>query len=319
MSEISAFPGFKYLNNTRNTLWENSYRKDKTVTIKIASWFGHKGLSAICLPINTIGIGAGLAGLVITASTIGVIKIAIYTITFGHKKLPIPTGGIYFGQRAFYSLGEGLYNSGELVYDAVVLINNTIRAIRWVGKKLFVESLIDKIIQQIDKIFSIFAKRLGYGLDKTIETEKSFSFSGKTPFITYPIDELTAQYRIDWNNLGERSVSQIFLHTVFSAANVPINAIAAACSGIATLILSGAFIGKILLCSATHININIPTCAGQAMGATYASTRNVIMDVSDVVCDAFILLNKTSNALGINRVLLTTRDILLYIPEALFC
>jgi hypothetical protein len=326
---LHGFPVLEELNQARSELFDTSHKKKEQQAVKFTSWLGHKALTVVSLPANLAGVGLGAAGMAVTASTLGVLKVAIYAMSLGNVKPSFPTGFIWSAERGINAGAHFAMNLGEVIYDAGNTVYLGYRFIRWVGEKLHIERFIAEIFRKLGELFEYIgeqllapalrfvARRLEKGFEKAVEREGNFKFSGATPSLICPLDDLTKKNRIDWNE-ENRPLSKIFHHYVLSAFNIPVNAVTAACAGGASVILSSAFTAKVILYATTNINIPLPTFAGQALDATFATTRNAVVDAGTDVADSFVLLYKASSALGITRVVATALQVLRYIPEAIF-
>jgi hypothetical protein len=326
---LHGFPVLEYLNEARSSVFNASHDNQGPSLEKFASWMTHKALTVISLPANLAAVGLAGGGMVVAAGTLGVFKVAVFAATLGHKKLDIPTGFIWCAERGINAGAHFAINLGELIYDAGNAVYLGYRLIRWIGHKLNLDDFFKEIFNKLGQLFEYIgreiieptfrfvATRLKKGVEKAAEDEGDFKFSGETPALIRPLDNLTKKNRIDWQS-NDRYWNTIFKHYFLSFANIPANGLTAMVAGGASIILSSAFVAKVVLYAATNINIPVPTYAGQAINATYASTRNIFADVGTDVCDGFVLIYKTSNAIGISRVVATALQVLLYIPEAIF-
>jgi hypothetical protein len=324
---LSGFPGLQQFNKARQDFFYTSHAEYGPDAV--AFWFGHKALTVIALPVNVMGVGIGTTGMVATASTLGALKVAIFALTVGNVKPAFPTGFMWCAERGINAGLQAGVNVGELIHDAANMVYLGYRLIRWVGGALHLEHFFNEIFNKLGEIFEFTRKqilepvfrfvtqRVRQGISKAIECEGEFKFSYQTPSLIRPLDDLTKENRIEWSS-ENRFWSKIFKHYVFSVANIPVNAVAATLMGGSASVLSSAFAAKVIVYATTNINIPLPTFAGQALDATVSTTRNALLDIGTDICDSFVVMYKTSSALGINRVMATALQILLYIPEAIF-
>lgn len=278
---MTGFPGLEELNMGRVNLFDASHG-DGSAMHNLGCWLGHKVITLVDLPANVIGVGVGIAGMIVTASTVGVIKVAFFAVTLGNK-LPFPTGFQWCWDRTVDAGYHFARNIGELLYDVANLIYR-------------------------------FVERIIIGFEKGIEGEPqkigSFSFS-------QPLEALTNENRIDLS-MSDRSFTAIGKHYLYSVANIPVNAVIALVSAVCTAVLLTAFFGKSLFYSATNLQIPFPTYVFEAIYMTGISINSVILDIATNVADVAVLIYKISEVLHLTHVLATARDVVFYIPEAMF-
>ena len=321
---INGFPVLQQLNHMRTGTFNNSHDFNKPASQRIPNftkamfWLSHKAFTLTTFPANLAGLGLGAAGLIISASTLGTLKVAIFAVTLGNIKPSFPTGCCWFGERAIHSgvhLGINIY---ELGYDTISAAEQGVRCIKWVGDKLHITNYVKAIFKQLNRLFEFMARRVNAGFNKAMQDEKPTVFSLETPSPIRPLNDLTNETRINWKN-EQRPFKQILKHTFFSVANIPVNSVTAVCAAIASLILSTAFIGKVMLYAVTeNIKIPVPTYAAQAMRITAATTANAALDTGVDIADGFITIYKVSEALGIKKAAETCLRVVAFIPEALF-
>lgn len=88
-------------------------------------WMGHKAFTVILLPLNLIGIVAGLGGMVLSACTLGAFKIMVFAISLGNLKPEFETG---FLHAAFLTLDATVYtlcNLSQLLSDVKRLLEDS--------------------------------------------------------------------------------------------------------------------------------------------------------------------------------------------------
>jgi hypothetical protein len=351
---MEGFPVIKQINFLREECYKNSHAKQSTFRVKSHNWISHKALSAIAIPANLLGMGAGAVGAVVSGCTLGAIKVAIFAATVGNVKPKFPSGFVWCAEGSLVSLQHLLFNAGELIHDiAQVVEKTTVKAYkgtRWMMKTLYIDKVakiifcqIRKIIKFVEKkigpVFKFFAKkiafvaekvahaiekavcfigkRLSQGWQKAIEAEKGHPFKHETPSFLNFINKPTENHRIDFNSEG-RSWKKIFNHTLLSGPNILLNGVTAIGASLALAPLSLVFTGKATLYAATNMNIPVPTYINKVFQAAIYSTGNVFLDFGNDVADGAVTVFKTSKALGIHKVMTTALGVILYIPEAIF-
>ncbi len=323
MFSLEGVPGLQDLNWARFNLWKTShnwdakeYEPEPSIPLKIGSWIGHKIVTVITLPVNVVSVGICATGMVLSACTLGAFKVAVFAITLG-KKLTYPTGCLTFGKWMLHSIVHIALNTGELVFDVLDPIYQVGRAVKWVAVKLHIDHIIKEVFIHIADFFAFVAEKIAKGWRKAYEAEEAFRFDDDTPIPIRKLNEITKDCRIDLNQ-EERPLGDILKHYVLSVFNIPLNATAALCSFVASLVLSSIYLVKVGVQATTDLNIAIPTGAGQAIATTFETTRNTFVDLGVDISDVFILMYKTSKALGIYKVMVTTIKVIRFIPEALF-
>lgn len=317
---LTGLPLIAELDTARNEFFKHSHNwdqdpNDPSVIEKSVCWFVHKGLTTISFPANVVEVGVCTVGFIASACTLGALKVAIFSFTLGNVKPGFSTGCVWFGERALHGVMDIALNTGELLYDAGNIVYQGYRAARWVAGQLHLGNLFNAIIDQIGRLFEFIGERIGQGIDKAAEVEGTPQFGA--PYPLNLLDDLTKKYRIDFGS-QDRSLEDIFKHYVLSVLNIPLNAATAIGAAGLSIILGSAFVAKVILYSTTNINIPIPTFAGEALSASVSTAYNVIADASNDAADIFVLIYKTSAALGLNHVVATAVRVVLYIPEALF-
>lgn len=321
MSSV-GFPFVHQLNDTRNISFKLSHNWDRenpdmTTKAKAGCWLNHKSLTVCSIPANTLSTGVGLAGMAVTAATLGTAKVAVFAISLGNQTLPIDTGFTWFGNRTAHSVWHLLLNTGELAYDTGNVVYRVVQVAPRIAKVLHIEEEVKAILRRMGQGLDFAARRIEKGFVRAGEAEKGNEFSWDTPPILSWIDKPTEEVRINMDS-ASRPWDKIVKHGLLSVVNVPLNGAVAVCSGVATAILGTAFVGKAIFYATTNIDIPVPTYAGVAAGATFSTSSNVVIDAANNVGDGFVSLYKTSAALGINRVLTTALGVIEYIPKALF-
>lgn len=283
---LKGFVGLESLDKLRYDCWQESHRDTRPVLQCVSYWGGHKVLSLATIPLDLVAVGVGTTGMLVTASTVGTVKVLIFAVT--QQKPTFPTGYSWFFDRTAHAAADIASTLGELLYD------------------------VGNIFYQV--VF--LAKRLAAGVAKANEAE-NFEFTNESPSFIKPLNDLTAQNRIDWN-ASDRPFNTIMKHYFYSMANIPLNLVTATCSAVAAAILSSAYVSKVVLYAFTNINIPLPTYAGQTLQAAATTSRNVLADSAVNFADGFVLVYKGACALRLNKIMATAMDILRFIPEAVF-
>ncbi len=325
---ISGFVGnaIDNLNNQRVTFYDASHTSHRGLGVQFASWSAHKVLSVVAFPVNLAGVAFGVTSMALSACTLGALKVAVYALTLGRIELRFSTGFISSGNVAVNSFLHLVRNTGELTIDVVNAIYNGYRVIRWIGEQLPL-GFVREIFVQIGSLFryvfnevivpstEFLFRRLEVGFNSAVASEGNYQSNFQTPSFIRSLDDITASTRTD-NHAQERSISQIFKHYLFSAANIPVNLATAVGMGALSLVTGSCFIAKIGICAFTTINIPLPTYVERTLEKTTVCSRNVFGDAYINVQDGFILTYKVSRAIHLTTVLATIGDLLLFIPRA---
>ncbi len=285
-----GFSQIEQLNKMQRGLYTSSHHDNHNIFKKTGFWLGHKAVSVITIPANAAVSVASATGAALSGCILGAIKVAIFAGSLGSWKPTFSTGVPWFCNRIINSGNNLCATVVEIVWDGISLPWN---------------------------ILSFTFERLKKGLDKAEETELGYEASFETPAFIRPLNNIAKENRINFD-MEERSFKEIAVHTAISFINIPVNAIAAIVSGIATIILLTAFEGKVLLYAATNININVPTFFRPAFGVACSTTGNVCLDTGTTVADIFVSIYKISKAIRIAPVLTTALRVVCYIPEAIF-
>lgn len=290
---MSGWALINTMNDTRRS-WYDSYNApppgtSPSVPEKIGYFVGHKVVSVIDASICLTGIGIGITGMVLSVCTLGALKVAVFVVTLGNIRPEFPSGFEWFGRGAVSCVVSLAHNATEWIYDAI-------------DGCVFV------------------VKRLNYGFRQAALREQNFygrDFSIETPPFLNWIDGRTSAHRIE-GPLGTRPFSTIMKHYAYSLVNLPLNATVATVGFVVSAILGAAFVGKSLICAATNIDIPLPTAVLPVFAGTLGSTRVVIVDIANCVLDVAILGYKVIEATRLVRAAGTIRDLIMYIPQALF-
>ncbi|SCA64276.1 hypothetical protein SCG7086_DJ_00020 [Chlamydiales bacterium SCGC AG-110-P3] len=315
---FTGFPAVAQLNHSRHAFFKRSHSQaDTTSGDRVVNWMAHKVLSLASVPANIGGIAVGAITFTACASTLGALKVAIFAATLGNVKPTFSTGCLWFGERTLHSVTHLLFNAGELLHDAGQALYQGARAVRWVGRKLHLEQVVEAIFQQIGRAFDFIGRRLQMGCQRAISDEPTGLSGDATPLPIRAVNDVTKKHRIDWQS-GERPLVNIAAHTALSAVNIPVNVMAAAMGAVASTALATAFVAKVVLHAATGAHVPVPTYTGHAIQGTFAAASNAVLDAATDVGDGFVMIFKASRALGLNKVVTTALKVLGYIPEAVF-
>jgi hypothetical protein len=314
------------LNDVRKYHFSISHNHDHILENSLPSWVFHKILSCISIPVNTVEFVFSVTAFIASACTIGTAKVALYALTLGNFKLPISTGFEVLadhGLQGFIGLFGNIYEIGYDVYD---LAYQATKLPRFIAEKLNLEgffqalmlkiqSVVDTCLIEINKFLAKFSDRLSVSINVALASEK--------PVVTgtpYPLNKLNNLCRNQHPFLSNdsRSFEGIFKHYAYSILNIPCNAVTAVAALIASLALSTAFVVKATIHATTNIDIEVPTYAGQAIEILEITSANAAVDTAFCVTDGFITIYKVSDAIGILKVMATAKDILFYIPVAIF-
>lgn len=317
--------GIATLNETRHNFFRVSHSWDKenedTTPKHFINWLGHKALTIISLPINVANAGvSGLAGIV-SGCTLGAIKVSVFAVTLGNIKPSFPTVFFWFLESSLHSVVHIGINTAEVFYDAGNIFYLGYKLIRWAGDKLHLGNFLEKIFQSIsdaltyvEPIFKFLYGRISKGFDKALSHENS---NFKLPDLLCSLNNRAKETRLDWS-AEDRSFESIVDHGFYSIGNIPLNSIAAIASTFASIPTTLIFSIKVALYAITNIEISLPTYAPYLLNGVKETSYNAAADVSTIVGDSFILLYKGSEALGLNKVIVKAKNVLHYIPEAVF-
>lgn len=312
-------PVFKQLSDFRDCLHiashEDTESQDYSLGQRVGFWLGHKVVTTICIAASLVEGAVGVAGCAFSVCTLGAIKVSIFAITLGNIKPNFPTGFIWFAKRVAYSLSDEITNASQLIRDVADILYQSYRFSRWVAHQLHFGDFFSKIFRQLGKLFNCIYDRISLSIAKVAAAEEPCDF--KTPFPIKLVNDLTKMHRIDFES-QDRSLTHIFKHYVLSVANIPLNAITAVGAGAASIVLGSLFVAKVALHATTNIHVPVPTYVGKAGGIAAKTALNTIKDVGCDIADGYVLLYKTSNALGISKAATNALRVVAYIPEAIF-
>lgn len=299
----------------RDDLWNNSHKKDAPISEKIAPWLGHKLVCTVALPLNLLEMGLCAAACGASACTLGTLKVAIYAGSLGNIKPSFSTGCQYLAKKSAQGLFLSVMTVGQLTYDVADLVYQGYRMSRWVAGKLHITHIFNAIFEQLGKMFTTLAINVGKGIDKASKEERSLRATLLPPFDR--VNNSTNEYRIDLT-AKDRKLKDIFKHYLLSIVNIPGNACLGVGAAAASVVLSTAFVAKVILYTTTNVTIPIPTHANQALNQTGKAISNISKDIGTNIADLFVVTYKISAALRINKVAASALQVILYIPEAIF-
>ncbi|MCH9630194.1 MAG: hypothetical protein S4CHLAM37_01880 [Chlamydiia bacterium] len=325
----SVFTPIDSLNNARSMHFNNYNAENVSFADKVQSFTAHKCYTAISLPVN---IAASAASGCIAAAggcIIGAVKVAVFAFTLGNARLPISTGFVTFGSRAIAHLAEASMTGYEIGSDAACFSSKCIRAVKRVIDAIgltalfnkireVVEVVLNKVGEAVSRVLRFVGNRIQAGFEKASASEIANLANGGSLPIVSSLNNNRKTFVQDWTNYNQRSMKDIATHTAISVVSLPLNAAVAVTSSLTTLALGTAYVAKALIYAGTNINVPIPTftniagqVASKAVGDTLENTTTCALDVP-------ITVYKVGEATGINHVLATIRDVLLYIPVAVF-
>src|SRR5947209_8522346 len=113
---------------------------------------------------------------------------------------------------------------------------------------------------------------------------------------------MTATHRIDFSQ-NERYTEDVLKHYAFSIINIPANLLSGCVIGVASVILTAAYVTKALIYAATNIDIPVPTLAGRAWGFTTQSFGNAAVDILNCAADVFVVIYRIAALLRLDNLL----------------
>lgn len=315
---IENFSPIDYLNRKRANYFQNYNIENYPTDKKIEDWMSHKIFAIISFPANLLTIGIGSIGVLTGICTIGAFKVAVFAITLGNIKLPIPTGVVWFGEKVIISTLEVFSTIFEVGSDIYYFCKRCIKTVQEILTILGLKALYLKIHETVIEIFEFIGNRLEKGFYKASESEKNFQLGEKSlPIITH-LHLFREKFVTKSSEYDQRSFKDIIVHSFLSVLSLPINAIAFTSSVAASVILSIIYCSKAILYAATNIHLPIPTFV-QFSIATMARTGSYLFQNTTVcVIDIPITLYKISKATGLYQVAVKVTEIVSYIPQAIF-
>ncbi len=110
---MKTLPGIEYLNSKRVEL--------RAEERSLSPWFKHKGLSAVCIPLNLGALAVCGAGAAVT-SVLVIAKVALYVLT--GIQIKYPTGCQYLANAAADSAYHIVRNIGEISLDSFLIVGD---------------------------------------------------------------------------------------------------------------------------------------------------------------------------------------------------
>jgi hypothetical protein len=108
------------------------------------------------------------------------------------------------------------------------------------------------------------------------------------------------------------------MHAMFSAVNIPLNAIACACASIAFAFFSTQFLLSAAIKATTDLELPGTTSCVKMLFISINSAHNIYTDARDMAYDTAATLRKAAQKLKLNNALDRIQQLWLYIPRALF-
>ena len=326
---MSQFVVTSYLNEHRSLNFMTYNSEHSTTNEKIDSWIAHKFWVTISFPANLLAAGIGSLSAITGASTIGAFKVAVFAITLGNVTPRISTGVLWNGQRVIAAVGGIASTVGELCSDIQSFASKCVEfvqtAIRAIGLQALLEKIQDVCIQVLEfigrhlsKVFNFIGERFKKGFKEAIDSETNYQLGDKDLPVIDEINRQREKFSNYPDSINHRSFKHIAIHTTLSILTLPVNALALACSTAVSCILAGAFFSKILLFAATNINIPIPTLVTIPFEASLRVAGHLLKNIYVSLLDVPITLYKVSELTGIYRVMVTIKDVVAYIPRAIF-
>lgn len=304
MAKVAGFPVLGSINTFRFHLWEKSHEKTKPMSDRVGSWFCHKAVSIICVPANLTAASAGCAGMITTGCTLGALKIVIFAASLGNIKPQFSIGFNWLAERTILSLVDVIKNGSEVFFDLVDLVAQGYEGIRWVLVALRVDNLLRNLVVFIkDRIFK--------GIEKAAGDEKKLP-EGELPTFLEKLEQATSTCK------GDQPFATFVAHKLLSVINIPLQSTTAIVSGaiaVAGLVASCAKVG---IYAATNIHIPIPTGVCCTASICVLSGYNTVENVADVVVGAAIGVYRVAEVLHITKAVVAVRDVIAYVPRAIF-
>ena len=317
---LAGFPLVQDINQARNEKFDASLQ-DRPTSEVLSYALGHKAISLIAIPANAATATACTAGTILSACTLGALKVGVFAGTLGHYRLKFDTGCAWMGERALHSGWELGKNMVELAYDGYRSVRFGVRCIRKAAEAIGLGHVFRKVAEVAKRVFNAAAERVWEGVvvvgKREMQVDPEFTLDLKTPGLLNFINGPTKDSRIDAFS-SDRPASQILKHTLLSSANIPINAAAFTLASAASVLSATAFAAKVALYSTTKIDVPLPTYVGQCLNAAGATGGNVVKDTCHTVGDGFLSIYKVSQALGIVKAVVKVMEVIAYIPVAIF-
>jgi|GEM_PF-4169236 len=311
---LSGLPIIYRLSKYRESLHQGSNGKISR-SEKVGNWLGHKAVTCISIPLNVLEIVGCVVLGVISACTLGAIKVAVFALSLENYKPGFTIGVAWLGERALHGFVDTYLNIIELVHDAKIVFNKTKQFVKWSAEKLHVTDLFNRISKKISFIVNQVIGHLKETVDVTWEAEPYKAFEAPYPF--KELNEWTKSTSIDLKS-DDRALLDVFKHYLLSVANIPVNFAATLALGSISVVSTALFLSKVGLYAAFKVKVPLPTYLQQFSVATFQTAGNTIRDFSNDIADIVVLSYKASNTLGIIRVAKTALKVVVYIPESIF-
>lgn len=312
-SVFQGLPIQHELNLRREQASKDTYDDKKSIGARVAHFVIHKEFAVFCIFANVAGTGIGATG-VGCSIALAVPKIVIFVGSAGHVKPTYSTGFLYSGEVTLSSITNIFCEIFEIAYDGGYIIYKCGEGVHWTAKRLGFEGTLKRIAKETFRLMEEGARRVGRGAERAASHEPSYT-SG-SPVIVAWINDPTQSMRIDFSG-EERSIVDIFGHTLFSVGNIPVNTFACVASGIIAVPLSACFILKVGVNSITNLDTPLPTYAGAAWVTCGKTGFNVVADAGTAIADVGILGWKGARALYIDRVAMSTFQALAWCLSAI--
>lgn len=301
-----GFPVLGGLNEIRENFHTKSHSRENNFTRKVSYNLGHKVISVFLFPANLGAICLGSAAIAMSVSTLGALKVAIFAFSFGEIVPEFSIGVPWLAKCVWFSMRHVFWNLQECFED----INHVI-------EKLSLKGFIKGIFFQIGSFFEFLGNRLIEGFNRSAADERGVGFGGEVSCsLLSSLSDVAKESRIKLEK-KERFFREIFIHSLYSVPNISLNTVALVISGVASIILCAAFLGKTSIYTFTGLKIfSYPTFAGRALSFVAATLENIVLDVSCNIADCFITMYKISEFVGITKIFRKIWEVLEYTPRA---
>lgn len=137
MHNYDEFPLLGAINQKRIDFFDQAHDDAYPLIVRIGSWFGHKGIYLIAIPLNGVGLVLGSALTATSTCIVGAIKVVVYMATGGSKQLDFGTGFVYFGEKTLLC-GVNLIVIGvEVLAEIYGVFSQATRGLKWVFNKAY--------------------------------------------------------------------------------------------------------------------------------------------------------------------------------------
>ncbi len=296
--QAAAFPQIDLLNQYRTHTRDlscgyarSSHEDDELRVVpmyeRIGSWFAHKALCVICLPVNIAAVGVGVLGMVVTPLTLGAVKVFIYAATLGNTQPEFSTGYPAFRERASVSIRATFSTAGEFVYST---------------------------FYELFRAVLLIPKRILLGLEAAAQDEnKCASMTLSDPIVKLHMEtEARSCFNLD------QTLATWAEHKLYSLINIPVQASIAVLALSASVAVSVAFLAKALFIAMTDIPVPMPTGCLECLRVSIYALGNAGKNIGDLLCDIPILVYRVAESLHMTESNVSVQQLLLYIPRAIF-